>query len=827
MKYRLPLRNRLLLIIISTVAVIYSLGIGYISIRYKEKAKEDALKLIRSVANEKAAMIKASMDHDFAISRSMAQSMLAIESSSFKNKADIQFDILSSILKSNPNYIASFLQWELKDIDPKYQKSHGRRRYLSYRQYPVLKDQVLPGQFYDSPIDTIKGIVDIDSYDPENPYYLVRDNHQEFIINPYFYSYHDVKEMPADYPTQPDAILETTIIVPIIQGGKFKALTGVDIPLNHFMDLIQDISPFDESFAFVVANNGAFVAHPSPVLLAQSISECGLVGDMAHKHFDDIRIGKSFSFTTDIESEGTMLFTMSPIQMGNTKQPWSLGIGIPERVIIAEAQKDFFISISTGIIGLVLLIILIAWFARNISRPIEATTLLLNDLSKGQINTDIQLKVNTKDEVEDMAKSANKLLKGFIRTTRFAHEVGEGDLNTHYELLSKEDILGQSLLDMRNKLKQSKTEIELKNRELEKLSMVAQQTDNAVIIMDGMGRLEWINKAFERLYGYNLEEIKENFGNSLDDLSNHAEIRSLIDQCCSKRKTIAYNSVLKSKDGKVKYAQTTLTPVLDETGYVMKMIAIDSDITELQKAKLEIEHQKNELEQLNATKDKFFSILAHDLKNPFTTVHSLSHLINDNYQSIDELDRRDIIHRICDSSQHIYNLLDNLLTWSRSQRGLIKVNPVSFCLNEVISTNLNLQLAEIQNKNLVINNKISEKQMVFADRDMIATVIRNLINNAVKFTPEKGTIQIDVSKPNDKLRLDIIDSGIGIAGSDLKKLFRIDIKTQSIGQSKEKGTGLGLILCKEFIERNKGQIEVTSQLGHGSTFSIILPIKQN
>ncbi len=827
MQYRLPLRNRLLLIILSTVTIIYTIGIGYISIRYKENAKEDALKLIQSVANEKATMIKANMDHDFAISRSMAQSMLVIEESEFSGKQDLQFSILTNILKSNPNYIASFLQWELNDIDPNYNKSHGRRRYLSYRQYPVLKNQALPGQFSDSPIDTIKGIVDVDTYDAENPYYLVRSSHKEFIINPYFYSYDNVKEMPANYPTQPDAILETTIIIPILKNGVFKALTGVDIPLNHFMSLIKDISPFDDSFAFVVANNGHFVAHPSPSLLAQPIPECGLVGKMAKTHFEDIRSGNSFSFTTTVENEGTLLFVMAPIQMGNTDQPWSLGIGIPERVILAEAREDFLISIATGLIGLLLLIILIAWFARSITRPIEATTLLLNDLAKGKINTDVQVSVNTKDEVEDMANSANTLVKGFIRTTRFAHEVGEGELNTEYTLLSNEDILGKSLLEMRNKLKQSKEEIELQNRELKKLSMVAQQTDNAVIIMDGLGNLEWVNKAFERLYGYNLTEIQNKFGLNLTDLSNYDEIRSIIDQCCSKRMTIAYNSILKSKEGDDKYAQTTLTPVLDETGYVIKMIAIDSDITLLKKANLEIELQKNELEKLNATKDKFFSILAHDLKNPFTTVHSLSNFINSEYKTLDETDKKDILSRIWNSSKLIYNLLDNLLTWSRSQRGLIEINPVNFCLNEVIKTNINLQNSAIDSKNISVSNKLTEELSVFADRDMIDTVFRNLINNAVKFTPENGTISIMAEKQeNQTIRINIKDSGIGISDNDLNKLFRIDINTQSIGHSQEKGTGLGLILCKEFVECNHGQIEVSSTYGKGSTFSILLPLNK-
>lgn len=823
MKYRLPLRNRLLLIIISTVSVIYSLGIGYISIRYKEKAKDDAVKLIRSVASEKAALIKARMDHDFAISRSMAQALLACERSEAEEKEQIQFTILRNILKSNPNYIASFLQWELKDVEADYNKTHGRRRFLSYRQYPVLKNQSLPGLFAQSPIDTIKGRVDTDSYDPTNPYYIVRENHQEFIINPYFYSYDNVKEMPADYPTQPDAILETTIIVPIIENEEFKALTGVDIPLNHFIDLVKEISPFKNSFAFVVANNGHFVAHPSLELLAKPLTECSLLENMDDSHFNDIKNGQPFSFTSHTTEKGKMLFTMAPIAMGNTNQPWALGIGIPESVILEEAEKDFYISIIAGIVGLLVLIVLIAWISRSVTRPIEATTELLNGLAKGQISHAPAINVNTGDEVEHMAQSANTLLDGFIRTTRFAHEIGEGELNTSYQLLSTEDVLGRSLIEMRDKLKASKQEIEQQNRELEKLSMVAQKTDNAVIIMDGSGKLEWVNAAFEKLYGYKLDEIQNKFGQNLTDLSTFGGIGAIIDQCCSQRQTVAYNSILKSKDGEAKYAQTTLTPVLDQTGYVIKMIAIDSDITSLKKANLEIEKQRNELELLNATKDKFFSIMAHDLKNPFTTVYSLSDILHKEFTSLDEEDKKAIISRIHDSSQHIYRLLDNLLTWSRSQRGLIECQPTEFSLYEVVNTILNLNSQTAKHKNITFWHNISENYKLKTDREMIATVLRNLINNAIKFTLDNGKVEIELKDGDHELYICVKDNGIGIAQNDIAKLFRIDINTKAIGSAKEKGTGLGLVLCKEFVERNGGSIKVESEINKGSIFTITLP----
>jgi len=207
-------------------------------------------------------------------------------------------------------------------------------------------------------------------------------------------------------------------------------------------------------------------------------------------------------------------------------------------------------------------------------------------------------------------------------------------------------------------------------------------------------------------------------------------------------------------------------------------------------------------------------------------MYSLSEVLNKNYDITDEVDRKQIVGKIHKTGRQIYSLLENLLTWSRSQRGLIEFEPVLFNLQNIIDTNINLHRAQIERKNINLSSEEESNLVVFGDRNMIDTAIRNLLNNAVKFTQPGGKITIRTEKNKNFVQTSIIDTGIGISKEDQLKLFRIDIKTKSIGSSKEKGSGLGLILCKELIEKNGGIIKIESELGKGSSFIFTIPFEE-
>src|SRR6056297_225946 len=234
---------------------------------------------------------------------------------------------------------------------------------------------------------------------------------------------------------------------------------------------------------------------------------------------------------------------------------------------------------------------------------------------------------------------------------------------------------------------------------------------------------------------------------------------------------------------------------------------------ELREEKIEIEEKRKQLEELNATKDKFFSIIAHDLKNPFNTVIGLSELLLYRYDNYDEEKIKEFIGQINKFSSNAYNLLDNLLQWARSQTGRIKVSPSDIDIEKLTQENISLLEDKAQQKNISLDSQVEPETFVYADSNMINTVIRNLISNAIKFTPDGGKIIIKAEESGEKIKFSVVDNGVGIAKEDIPKLFNLTTNYTSEGTNAEVGTGLGLILCKEFIEKNNGNIWVESEEG--------------
>lgn len=245
---------------------------------------------------------------------------------------------------------------------------------------------------------------------------------------------------------------------------------------------------------------------------------------------------------------------------------------------------------------------------------------------------------------------------------------------------------------------------------------------------------------------------------------------------------------------------------------------------ELEAQKEEIEKKKNELEISDATKNKFFRIIAHDLRNPISTLVNTTGYILTDIDDIDKQRTKRIIEELNRLSHTTYNLLENLLDWSTSQMGDIKFSPEPLNLLSLIRENVELVKSKIDLKQINLDVDVPEDITVFADENMLHTVIRNIITNAVKFTNDNGRITISSRIGNGFCYLGIADNGVGIGNDRIKKLFRIDKDIVTPGTHNEKGSGLGLILSKEFVERNGGTISVESEINKGSTFTISLKL---
>jgi signal transduction histidine kinase len=229
------------------------------------------------------------------------------------------------------------------------------------------------------------------------------------------------------------------------------------------------------------------------------------------------------------------------------------------------------------------------------------------------------------------------------------------------------------------------------------------------------------------------------------------------------------------------------------------------------------------LNEANNTKDRFLSIIAHDLRGPYQTTLGLSEVLLNDFDSLEKSETAACIENLNSSLKNQYNLLNDLLHWAELQGGdfNLKIEPLQ--LTERVNIIISLLSFAAKNKNIELNSSISQDIIVSADKNMLDLVLRNLISNSIKFTPKDGTVEIAALKNENEIEISVIDTGVGINKCDLKTLFRIDTHFSSTGTSNEEGSGLGLILCKEIVERHGGRIWVNSEIDKGSKFAFTIP----
>jgi signal transduction histidine kinase len=229
------------------------------------------------------------------------------------------------------------------------------------------------------------------------------------------------------------------------------------------------------------------------------------------------------------------------------------------------------------------------------------------------------------------------------------------------------------------------------------------------------------------------------------------------------------------------------------------------------------------LEELNETKDKLFSIIGHDLKGPLNSLTAFSSLLIHHAETLTKEEIKMLSGDVDKSLKNLFALLENLLEWARSQTGNIDFKASAFDMSAMLKENQELLTPLAQKKNITIVNDSEENLSVTAHRHSINTVVRNLISNAIKFTPVGGEVVLSTSRVNKHIQIMVADNGVGMGKESMKRLFKLGTKVSTLGTSQEKGTGLGLILCKDFVEKNGGTIGVESVEGKGSKFYFTVP----
>ncbi len=249
------------------------------------------------------------------------------------------------------------------------------------------------------------------------------------------------------------------------------------------------------------------------------------------------------------------------------------------------------------------------------------------------------------------------------------------------------------------------------------------------------------------------------------------------------------------------------------------------DISERKSAEAELRIKNEQLKELNATKDKFFSIIAHDLKSPFNGILGFSGMLKNEARDLDIESIVNYADIINSSAQNALELLETLLEWARMQQGAVPFEPGIILLNTLVNSEIEELKYNANQKNITLVNGINENIILSVDENMVRTILRNLISNALKFTPKNGKVKIEVQKKVGQVEISVSDTGLGLTKETIKKLFKIETSFTTRGTENEKGTGLGLLLCKEFVEKHGGSIWVESEFGMGSRFIFSLPFR--
>ncbi|MDF1546918.1 MAG: GAF domain-containing protein [Bacteroidales bacterium] len=430
MKFRI--QTKLLVYILSTSSLIYLLAFGYLSISDYKASTVEAKKLTDTYAEKYANNIMNELNSDLSIARTLVQSFSQYKSFYSANKQTIYYEMLRNVLEKNPQFHNVALNFELSEIDKKYNKDYGRLRFILYKSSGLILTM----------IDTLE----LDGDNVGGPYYDMKINPREEYSEPYLFS-----------PTgsNVDQTLVSSLSVPIMDENRYVGLLQFDVNLERFKAMVNEIRPYPGSHGFLLSNKGAYIAIPDENIVGKSIEKMIPEENLEQNIMGNIRAGKIFSYLRNESDESSNYVSYYPLKFGNAPAYWSLGISVPYKVMIQKAQKNLNFSILVAIIGFLILALVIWLISRGISKPLIKTADTIKTIAKGNISSNLKLPTRGRDEITDINNSVNTLIDGLENNLKFALQIGRGNLEYNFELTSKNDVLGKALLDMRKSLKQA------------------------------------------------------------------------------------------------------------------------------------------------------------------------------------------------------------------------------------------------------------------------------------------------------------------------------------------------------------------------------------
>ena len=445
MKRKLKIRQKILLYILTVTAILYVATAGYILWQSRVNIYSDAIEKTQLTARVSAKEVSAIFEKDLAIVRTLSQAFTVYKDMPHEQWKKLFLDMYIPVLKENPEIYSLWDSWEYKSFVPGYDKDYGRFVITTWREG-----------------NEIKWLYDERSMSGDPPIYgKYKTLGREAIWEPY------VDQVTTG---KSEVKLMITYFSPVYVNNVFGGIVASDVSLESLQEMILKIKPVTGSYAYIISNEGIIAAHPNKEFFNKKVEE--ILKDENKKENITQRIakGEEFYYTKTDENGEKLLICHSPIIAGKVQTPWSLALSVPVDVIMAKARKTFYVSLLVSIAGLLVIVFVLLIVSGNLTRPIKKITEILKRMAKGEVSEELMVELSTGDEMEEMALALNTTIDGIDHKTTFANEIGKGNYSTSLELLSDKDVLGKSLIQMRDSLKKAAGEEEKRKIEDQKRS---------------------------------------------------------------------------------------------------------------------------------------------------------------------------------------------------------------------------------------------------------------------------------------------------------------------------------------------------------------------
>lgn len=449
MKLKLSIRQKIQFYIMTLATIIFALSFGYIGLSNKNVTLKNAEQTVRLELEKASFKISSDLNKNIIILQTLSKTLMAYNNLSWEEWEKLLLDIYKNTIEINPQIFSLWDSWEYSVIDSNYTKPYGRKVIIFWNENGIIKHSI-----EDKSMDG----------DPEQ-YGSVKKLKKACIWEPYYDLFSSTKS---------EQLLMTTLSYPIMLNNEFVGITSVDITLEHIQKQINEISPFPESYAFMLSNTGIIAAHPDPKLINKNINEIFEEDNKNHHIIEKINEGEFFNYTAKNKEGKDIYYAYVPIKIDFTDTPWVLALTVPKKVISHEANNKFVIALIVVLLGLLIMVIAIFYVSKSITTPIRNLTDILSKISKGHLDKNMYVNLKTGDELEEMGKAVNISLDGLIAKQEFSEQIGKGKFDTNLSLLSKDDSLGKSLNTMQSNLLIAKQEDEKRQIEEEKQNWTVQ-----------------------------------------------------------------------------------------------------------------------------------------------------------------------------------------------------------------------------------------------------------------------------------------------------------------------------------------------------------------